>query len=170
MKFEAFIRDVPDFPKEGIIFKDITPVLKDADNFAALIDRMAMKWQDMNIDYVVGAESRGFIFGAPLALKLKAGFIPVRKPGKLPYRRMSESYELEYGSDTLEIHEDAIEKGSRVLITDDLLATGGTCAAVVRLVEKLGGEVKGIAFLIELDFLRGRDKMKGYEIDSVIHY
>ncbi|MFW5782577.1 MAG: adenine phosphoribosyltransferase, partial [Candidatus Muiribacteriaceae bacterium] len=110
------------------------------------------------------------IFGAPLALKLKAGFIPVRKPGKLPYRRMSESYELEYGSDTLEIHEDAIEKGSRVLITDDLLATGGTCAAVVRLVEKLGGEVKGIAFLIELDFLRGRDKMKGYEIDSVIHY
>ncbi|MCK9225873.1 MAG: adenine phosphoribosyltransferase [Candidatus Muirbacterium halophilum] len=170
MNIESIIRDVPDFPKEGIIFKDITPLLKNPKAFEKTISDMAKPFLNEKIDYVIGAESRGFIFGAPLALKLGAGFVPVRKPGKLPYNTISEEYSLEYGKDKVEIHEDAVEKGKKVLIVDDLLATGGTCKACIDLVERLGGEVKGIVFLIELLFLDGRKKLGDRKIHSLIKY
>lgn len=165
-----FIRDVPDFPKPGIIFKDITPLLADPAAFRQAVDQLAEPFRGAGVEAVVAAEARGFIFGGAVACELGAGFVPVRKPGKLPAETTSETYELEYGTDTLEIHTDAIRPGQKVLLLDDLLATGGTMAAIVRLVEKLGAEVVGIAFLIELSFLGGREKLKGYNLISLIRY
>lgn len=165
------IRDVVDFPKKGIVFKDITTVLKDAEGLRRIINYLTEHYKDAGIDYVAGIESRGFIFGTPLAYNLGAGFVVIRKPGKLPADTVSVDYDLEYGSDTLEIHSDAIEEGSKVLIVDDLLATGGTAAAACQLVEKVGGEVAGTAFVIELSFLNGREKMpEGVDIMSMVTY
>lgn len=170
MDLKKFIRDVQDFPKKGIVFKDITTLLKDNMAFKAALEQLYSKVSSLNVDKVVAIESRGFIFGSLLANKLNAGFVPVRKTGKLPAEKISESYQLEYGTDSLEIHTDAIQKGDRVLIHDDLLATGGTVQAVCKMVEKLGGEIVGILFLIELDFLKGREKLKNYPVHTVIHY
>lgn len=164
------IRDVPDFPKKGIIFKDITPLLQNTKLFKKAVDKLAGRFKDKKIDAVVSVESRGFILGSAIAYKLGASFIPVRKKGKLPYRTYSATYDLEYGQDTLEMHQDAIAGGDRVLIIDDLLATGGTLGAVIGLVEKMGGEIAGIGFLIELSFLKGREKNKDYEIFSLIKF
>jgi adenine phosphoribosyltransferase len=169
-KIKAGIRDVPDFPKPGIIFKDITPVLRDATLFRLVIDKFKEKLAGTEIDYVVCIESRGFIFGSALAYELGAGFIPVRKPNKLPHLKKSISYSLEYGQDTLEIHEDAIEKGKKVVIIDDLLATGGTAAATLELVEGLGADVVGAVFLIELEFLKGRERLSACKVTSLISY
>jgi adenine phosphoribosyltransferase len=162
------IRDIPDFPKKCIVFKDITTLLNDASSFQSAIDLLSDRYKDKKIDFVAGIEARGFIIGAALAYKLNAGFIPIRKPGKLPYKTLSMTYELEYGSDQLEIHEDALSPGQRVLVADDLLATGGTIKAAAGLIEKLKGEIVEIAFLIELTFLKGRDKLKKYNTFSLI--
>lgn len=170
MNLEQKIRNVKDFPKPGIGFKDITTLLKDKDALREAIDKMAENLKDKNVDLIVGPEARGFIFATPLAYKLGVGFVPVRKPGKLPYEVERYEYKLEYGTDVLEIHKDAITKGCRVAIVDDLLATGGTILAVTNLVEKLGGEVVGLEFLIELDFLKGRKKLEGYDVNSLVHY
>jgi len=170
MDLKQHIRHVPDFPKAGILFYDITTLLRDPIGFTATIDMLAMPFMDQGIDAVVGIESRGFILGGPVALRLGAGFIPIRKPGKLPAKALKESYDLEYGKDALEIHEDAIEKGQRILIVDDVLATGGTAAAAAQLVKKLGGELQGMAFLIELLFLNGREKLPGERVYSVLQY
>jgi adenine phosphoribosyltransferase len=164
------IRDIPDFPRPGIVFKDITPLLGDGPLFAKTIDVLAERYRDQKIDMVLGIESRGFIVGAALAYKLGAGFCVVRKPGKLPYDTHSASYELEYGTDSLEIHIDAIAQHARVLIVDDLIATGGTAAATAQLVSKLGGEVVECAFVIELSFLKGRDKLQPYGVFSLVQY
>ena len=164
------IRDVPDFPKKGILFKDITPVLSDIDTLRASIKEMAAPFMDLEIDVVVGIESRGFIFGAPIADVLDCSFVPVRKPGKLPWKTESVSYELEYGTDALEIHEDAITEGQNVLIVDDLLATGGTAEATCKLVSKLGGNIKGLSLLIELEGLNGRKRLNQYNVHSLIQY
>jgi adenine phosphoribosyltransferase len=164
------IRDIKDFPTEGILFKDITTLLKDAPGWAAVIDHLANRYRASNVDVVVGVESRGFIFGGALAHQLGAGFVPVRKRGKLPAPTIEEEYELEYGRDVLAIHADAIQRGQRVLAVDDLLATGGTMAATLRLIERLGGSILGAAFLIELAFLNGRERLKGYALESVIIY
>jgi len=169
-ELRAKIRDIKDFPTEGILFKDITTLLRDGPAWAAVIDHLAARYHTSRVDLVVGVESRGFIFGGALAHQLKAGFVPVRKRGKLPARTIEEEYELEYGRDVLAIHEDAVRPGQRVLIVDDLLATGGTMAATLRLVERLGGSVVGTAFLIELAFLKGRDRLPGHRIDSLIVY
>jgi len=169
-ELRAKIRDIKDFPTEGILFKDITTLLKDGPAWASVIDMLAARYHTALVDIVVGVESRGFIFGGALAHQLKAGFVPVRKRGKLPARTIEEEYALEYGRDILAIHEDAIQPGQRVLIVDDLLATGGTMAATVRLVERLGGKIVGAAFLIELAFLGGRAKLPGHEVHSVITY
>lgn len=165
---ERLIRNVPDFPKPGIIFKDITPLLADPAAMRETVDALIAPFADRRVDTVVGVESRGFIFGSLVADRLNAGFVPVRKPGKLPAETFSETYELEYGTDSVEIHTDAIAEGAHVLMIDDLLATGGTMAAACRLVEKLGAKVSGVAFVIELDFLHGRDRLDGYEIHSLI--
>jgi adenine phosphoribosyltransferase len=165
----ALMRDVPDFPKPGIIFKDITPILLDAPTFTRIIDWMASEVDGEQVDVIVGMESRGFIFGTPLVNKLDAGFVPARKPGKLPYDAIGVDYALEYGTARLEIHVDAIKPGQRVLIIDDLLATGGTAAATVELVEKLGGIVVACVFLVELDFLNGREKVNA-PVKALIHY
>lgn len=167
---QTIIRDVPDFPKKGILFKDITPLLKDAKAFQLAIDAFVEQIGKKKIDYIVGIESRGFIFSPVLAYKLHAGFIPVRKKGKLPHKTEEVSYDLEYGSAVLEIHRDALEKGARVAIVDDLLATGGTALATAHLVEKLGGKVEMMAFLIELNFLNGREKLSKYDIFSLLQY
>ena len=167
---KGLIRDIPDFPKKGIIFKDITTLLKDGDGFKRAVEAMAEGIDAKKIDLVVSVEARGFIFGSALAYKLGAGLVPVRKKGKLPYKTNEVTYDLEYGQDTLTIHQDAIKEGDRVLIVDDLLATGGTTAATIELIEKLKGEVADIVFLIELTFLKGRDKIKGYPIFSLIKY
>ncbi len=164
------IRNVPDFPKKGIVFRDITTLLKDAQAFGAAVDRVAARYSRRNIDLVVGVEARGFVLGAALAYKLGAGFVPLRKPGKLPAEVEREEYALEYGTDALEVHRDAVRKGERVLIVDDLLATGGTARAAARLVEKLGGDVVGIAFLVELAFLGGRAKLGGREAWALVSY
>ena len=164
------IRDVPDFPKKGILFRDITPVLSDIDTLRASVKEMAAPFMDLRIDVVVGIESRGFIFGAPIADLLNAGFVPVRKPGKLPWKTKSVSYELEYGTDALEIHEDAITEGQNVLIVDDLLATGGTAEATCKLVSKLGGNIKGLSVLIELKDLNGRKRLNQYNVHSLVQY
>lgn len=164
------IRDIKDFPTEGILFKDITTLLKDGPAWASVIDHLAAKYHTALVEVVVGVESRGFIFGGALAHQLKAGFVPVRKRGKLPSRTIEEEYELEYGRDVLAIHEDAIRPGQKVLVVDDLLATGGTMAATLRLIERLGGKVVGTTFLLELAFLKGRDRLRGYEVDALITY
>ena len=166
----AKIREVPDFPKPGILFYDITTLLKDAGAFKESIDLLTAPFSDRRIDVVVGMESRGFIFSAPMAYQLQAGFVPVRKLGKLPAETISVEYALEYGTNTLEVHRDAIEKGQRVLVVDDLLATGGTVDGTIELVERLGGTVVGLAFLVELLFLKGREQLKGRQIHSVIQY
>ena len=168
--FKGLIRNVPDFPKKGILFYDITTLLKDKRAFKEVIDILAARYRRQNIDLVVGVESRGFIFAPTLAYHIGAGFVPVRKPGKLPAETVKASYDLEYGQDTLEIHRDAIQKGQRVLVVDDLLATGGTAAAVVQLIRQLGGEVAGVAFLVELEFLNGRKKLDGYTVYSLLQY
>ena len=164
------IRDIPDFPKEGIIFKDITPLLNDPIAFKKAIDILAKRYKKEQVDQIVAIESRGFIFGAALAYKLKVGFVPIRKKGKLPHKTKSVSYELEYGTDTLEIHEDAVKPNSRVLVVDDLLATGGTVAAVLRLLRDLQATIVGVAFVIELRFLKGRRKMQDFPLYSIIKF
>ena len=164
------IRDIPNFPKEGIIFKDITPLLLDPQGLKETGDRIADYFKGRGIKKVMGAEARGLIVATLVAERLDAGMIPVRKPGKLPWKTISASYELEYGIDTLEIHQDAVQSGDQVLVVDDLLATGGTAKACCDMVEKLGGEVAGVAFLIELRFLNGREKLKDYDILSLIQY
>ena len=169
-EIKKLIRDIADFPKPGINFKDITTLLSDGPGFKRAIDLLAERYKDKKIDIVIGAEARGFIVGAPLAYVLGAGFVPVRKPGKLPGETEKATYELEYGSDTLEIHKDALIKGHRVLVVDDLLATGGTVGAVAELIKKLGAEMVEAAFLIELKFLNGRDKLKGIPVHSLIQY
>jgi adenine phosphoribosyltransferase len=166
----ALIREVPDFPKPGIRFYDITTLLKEPDAFREVIDRMAAQVGDTKIDVVVGMESRGFIFSAPLAYKLNAGFVPVRKLGKLPAETIEVEYELEYGTATLEIHSDAIGKGQRVLIVDDLLATGGTVMGTIELVRRLGGEIAGLSFMVELSALNGRDKLDEFDIHTLLTY
>ena len=170
MDLYKLIRDVKDFPKEGILFKDITTLLQDGEGLAASIDQMAEKIEGVDFDLVVGPEARGFIFGVPIAYKLKKGFVPVRKPGKLPYQCVNQSYDLEYGSSTIEMHIDAIQKGQKVVIVDDLLATGGTTKAMIDLIEKMGGVVAKVVFLIELEELNGRELLKGYDIESILQY
>ncbi|MGM8363448.1 adenine phosphoribosyltransferase [Flavobacterium sp. ARAG 55.4] len=170
MQLENYIRDIQGFPKEGILFKDITPLLNDAQATQECLKTLAASLKGQKINKVVGAESRGFLFGILLAQELNAGFIPVRKHGKLPYDTVSVSYDLEYGTDTLEIHKDAIQKGDKVLIHDDVLATGGTAKAVCDLVEKLGGEIVQFNFLMELTFLNGREKLNGYNIFAAVTY
>ncbi len=169
-ELKALVRTVPDFPKPGILFYDITTLLRDKAGFAKLIDALAAHYIPSNIDLVLGIEARGFIFGPALAYRLNAGFVPVRKPRKLPAPVARVTYDLEYGSDTLEIHLDAIQRGQRVVLVDDLLATGGTMEATVKLVKQLGGEIAGLAFAVELDFLKGRDRFPGYDIFSLLHY
>ena len=169
-QLKKLIREVPDFPKPGILFYDITTLLKDPAGLKAVIDALRDRYARTKVDLVLGVEARGFIFAPALAYALGAGFIPVRKPQKLPARTVREEYQLEYGSDSLEIHADAIQPGQSVLIVDDLLATGGTAAAVARLVEKLGGKVAGLGFVVELDFLKGREKLAGHDVFSLLHY
>jgi adenine phosphoribosyltransferase len=167
---KKYIRDIPDFPKKGIVFKDISTFLADKGAFKQVIDDFANRYKDKGINKIVAADARGFIFGGALAYKLNCGFVPVRKKGKLPYKTISADYELEYGSDTLFMHEDAISEGEKVLILDDLLATGGTAKAICELVESLKGEIVELAFVIELGFLKGRGKLKGYPVYCQIVY
>ena len=167
---KSLIREVPDFPKPGILFYDITTLLKDAGGLKAVIDGLSAHGKDLKIDTVVGVEARGFIFAPAVAYALGVGFVPVRKPNKLPAAAERVEYELEYGTDILEIHRDAVAIGHRVLIVDDVLATGGTAAGVAQLVKRLGGEVVGMSFVIELDFLKGRDKLPGMNTKSLVHY
>jgi len=170
MNLEKLIRDVPNFPIEGIVFKDITTLLKDANGFEETLAQLYNISKNKKISKVVGVESRGFIFGGALAAKLGVGFVPIRKPGKLPAEKVSETYELEYGTDTIEIHKDAINENDKVLIHDDLLATGGTMEAACNLVEKMGASIQQISFIIELNFLNGREKLDKYDVQSLIHY
>jgi len=167
---KSLIRDVPGFPKEGIVFKDITPLLQDPAGLRNTVDALADHYKDSGAEIVVGTEARGFIIAPAVALRLGAGFVPVRKPGKLPYETVSATYELEYGTDTVEMHTDAVRPGQKVLMIDDLLATGGTMAACCELVESRGGQVVGCGFIIELSFLNGRDKLKKYDVFSLIQY
>lgn len=169
MELKDTIRAIEDYPKKGVIFRDITTLLKDKDAFNKAVDEMAEKI-DKDVDKIIGIEARGFIFGAALAYKLNKGFVPVRKPGKLPWDKVSESYELEYGEDSIEIHKDAIEAGEKIVIVDDLLATGGTSKACINLVEKLKGEVSSAIFLVELEDLKGREILSGTRVESIIKY
>lgn len=170
MDIKSLIRDVVDFPKEGIVFKDITTILKDKDGLRASVDQIQDKLTDVQFDYVIGPESRGFIFGVPIAYNMNKGFIPIRKAGKLPYKTKSKEYALEYGSAIIEIHLDAIKPGDKVVIIDDLLATGGTSKATIELIEELGGQVVKLVYLIELEFLKGREIIGNYAIDSIVKY
>lgn len=170
MNLEEKIRNVQDFPKEGIGFKDITTLICDGEGFKLAVDRMADYLREKKVDLIVGPEARGFIFGTPVAYALGVGFVPIRKPGKLPSEVETIEYDLEYGTDILEIHRDAIKPGQRVAIVDDLLATGGTTAAAVKLIEKLGGQVVCLEFLIELTFLNGRNKLEGYDVQTLVQY
>ncbi|MFH1594085.1 MAG: adenine phosphoribosyltransferase [Candidatus Omnitrophota bacterium] len=167
---KKIIRNVPDFPKKGIVFRDITTLIGNSEALKDVLDNLSARYKEKKIDYIVSIESRGFIFGAALAYILNAGFVPVRKKGKLPSETHSITYDLEYGTDTLEIHKDAIESGKRVLVIDDLLATGGTASAVVDLVKRLGANVVEVAFAIELEFLKGREKLKGVPVYSLVKY
>jgi adenine phosphoribosyltransferase len=169
-KVTALIRDIPDFPQPGIVFKDITPVLAHAEAFQSVITEVATAAQELHAERIVGIESRGFLFGAPVADRLRLGFVPVRKPGKLPAETLSVDYALEYGTNTVEIHTDALTQEQRVVIVDDVLATGGTAAATAHLVEQAGGVVAGFVFVIELGFLCGRERLSGYEVRSLIRY
>ena len=168
MDLKAYIRDIPDFPKPGILFKDITPLLADPEAFAFALQEMEKIVRPLEPDRILAIESRGFIFGGALAARMGVGFIPVRKPGKLPFTTIRETYDLEYGKDSLEIHHDAIRPGQKVVVVDDLLATGGTALATVRLAEKLGAKVAGLVFLIELEFLHGRDRLAGYIVRAQV--
>ncbi len=168
MDLRKIIREVPDFPKEGIVFYDITTILQNPEGLTAAIDQIQDKLKDLDFDYIVGPESRGFIFGVPVAYNMNKGFLPVRKAGKLPYKTKSKEYALEYGTATIEMHVDAIQPGSKVVIIDDLLATGGTSKATIELIEELGGEVVQLVYLIELGFLDGRKKLEGYNVDAII--
>ena len=170
MDLTKIIRDIPDFPEPGILFRDITPVLQDGEALVSSVDQMAEKMAKMDYDIIAGPESRGFIFGVPLAYKLKKGFIPIRKKGKLPSETISKEYALEYGTATIEMHKDAIKKGQKVFIVDDLLATGGTAKAMAQMIEEAGGIVAGFVFLIELEGLNGRKVLEGYQVESVIKY
>jgi adenine phosphoribosyltransferase len=170
IKLEDWVRDIPDFPQKGVLFKDITPLLQDPKAFHMAMDRLAAHYAGAGIEAVVGVESRGFIFGAPLAYLLNCGFVPVRKFGKLPSETVSVEYALEYGTNVVELHTDAIKPGQRVLIVDDLLATGGTVSASIELVEKMGGHIAGIAFLVELGFLKGRDRLPDHDVFALIQY
>lgn len=170
MNLYDYIVDIPDFPSEGILFRDVTPLMQDKDAYKESIRLLAEFAEDKNIDVVVGPEARGFLFGCPVALKLNTGFVPVRKPGKLPRETVSMKYDLEYGSNEIHMHKDSIKKGQRVLIVDDLLATGGTVDAAIKLIEQMGGEVAGCAFLVELEALKGRELLKGYDIYSILKY
>jgi adenine phosphoribosyltransferase len=170
VQLESLIRAIPDFPIPGILFRDITPLLSDAGGFKAMVDLFADKFRGANVEYVVGIEARGYMLGAPVAYALGAGFIPVRKPGKLPGEKYSEEYELEYGTNTLEIHADALTRGKRVLVIDDLLATGGTMAATLRLLERLGAHIAGVGVLIELAALNGRAALPGVDVTSFVTY
>ena len=167
---KELVRDVPDFPQKGIIFKDITPLFRNPESLKEIVNKISDRYAGNNIDLVVGAEARGFLIGPAIAANLNAGFVPIRKPGKLPCETATVTYQLEYGTDTLEIHKDAITPGNRVLMVDDLLATGGTMAASCDLVESLGGKIVGCAFIIELGFLNGKEKLNNYDIFSLIHY
>jgi adenine phosphoribosyltransferase len=167
---KKYIRAIPDWPKKGILFRDITPLLGDAKAFKAAVDAMAVDYMGKGIQYVAAAEARGFIFGAAVAAKLNAGYVPVRKKGKLPYKTESITYDLEYGSNTMEVHKDAVPAGAKVLMVDDLLATGGTIEAACKLIEKIGGKIEGLVFLIELAELHGIDKLSKYKVKSIISY
>jgi len=167
---KKLIREIPDFPKKGILFYDITTLLKDKLGLATLIDALAEYYLPKKVDLILGMEARGFIFGPALAYRLNAGFVPVRKPGKLPAETARVEYELEYGTNILEIHKDAVQKGQRVIIVDDLLATGGTAEATTKLATSLGAEIAGLGFVVELDFLKGRDKLRQYDVYSLLHY
>ena len=169
-QLKTLIREIPDFPKKGILFYDITTLLKDKTGFATLIDKLSEHYISRQIDLVLGMEARGFIFAPALAYRLNAGFVPVRKPGKLPAETAKVSYDLEYGSNALEVHKDAIQKGQRVIIVDDLLATGGTAEATCQLARSLGAEIAGLGFVVELDFLKGRDKLQQYDVFSLLRY
>ena len=169
-RLAALVRDIPDFPRPGVTFKDITPLLADADGFRSAVDGIADRFDGAGIDRVLGVEARGFILAAPIAYRFGAGFTPVRKAGKLPWQVEAEEYELEYGTDLLEIHRDAIEPGERILVVDDVLATGGTAAATARLVERLGGEVVGLGFVLELGFLNGRSRLPERDVLSLVRY
>jgi len=166
----GYIRSIPDWPKKGILFRDITPLLADPKTFAAAVETLCEGFADVGIRYVAAVEARGFIFGAAVAAKLNAGFVPIRKKGKLPFKTESISYDLEYGTDTLQVHSDAMGRGAKVLMVDDLLATGGTMAAACKLIEKIGGKIAGITFLVELSELAGREKLRPYRINTVITY
>ena len=169
-ELKAKIREVPDFPKKGILFYDVTTLLKDSDGLRRVIDILSERYHDSGIDQVLGIESRGFIFGPAVAINIGAGFVPVRKPGKLPAETLSVSYDLEYGQDTLEIHVDGVEPGQRVVVVDDLIATGGTAEATASLVTKLGGEIAEMAFVLELEFLNGRSRLKDHKVFSMLKY
>ena len=169
-ELKAFIREIPDFPKEGIVFYDITTLLQNPLGLRRAVDQFVWLFASLEVDKVVGIESRGFLFGPVLAYNLNAGFVPVRKPGKLPWETVEQSYELEYGYDSIEMHQDAIKPGERVLIVDDLIATGGTAQAATQLVESLGGQVSGLGFLLELSFLDGRSKLEGHQVESLMSY
>lgn len=170
MDLSKKIRDIVDFPKEGIVFKDITPILHDPEALRSSMDQMKDKLDGVDFDLVLGPESRGFIFGVPLAYNMNKGFVPVRKKGKLPYKTKQKEYTLEYGSAVIEVHEDAIAPGQKVVIVDDLLATGGTSKAVIEMIEEMGGEVVGLVYLIELEFLKGRELLTGYKVESLLKY
>lgn len=169
-ELKKIIRDVPDFPKPGIMFKDITPLLNNPKAFSSITQKFCERFQNASVDKIVGIESRGFIFGSALSLQLGKGFVPVRKAGKLPWTKISEEYVLEYGKDKLEMHADALARGDRVLVVDDLLATGGTAEAVCKMVEKQGAHIVSLAFVVELDFLKGHEKLKKWEVFSLIHF
>lgn len=169
-RIEEYVRSIPDFPEPGIIFRDVTSILQDADGLKLAIDSMQDCLKDVDVDVIVGTESRGFIFGVPIAYNLHKPFVPVRKKGKLPCETISRSYDLEYGSATIEMHKDSIQPGQRVAIVDDLIATGGTIEAAIKMIEELGGEVVKVIFLMELAGLKGREKLKGYDVESVICY
>ena len=169
-ELQKHIRSIADWPKKGILFRDITPLLAEPGAFADAVDALCLDFEERSVDYVASVEARGFIFGAAVAKKLGAGFVPIRKKGKLPFKTESVTYDLEYGTDTLEVHSDAVGRGAKVLMVDDLLATGGTMAAACKLIEKIGGQIVGISFLIELTELSGRQKLNGYIIKTVISY
>ena len=169
-KLEEYVKSIPDFPEKGIIFRDVTSVLQDADGLHMAIDQMQKKLEGVDFDIVLGPESRGFIFGVPIAYNMHKAFVPVRKKGKLPRATISQTYDLEYGTATIEIHKDAIQPGQKIVIIDDLIATGGTTEAIIKMVEELGGEVVRCVFLMELAGLKGREKLNGYDIDSAIIY
>jgi len=170
MELGKLIRDIPDWPVKGVLFKDITTLLRDPDAFQEAVDGLVDHYIDQEVDIVAAIEARGFIFGAPLAYELAAGFVPIRKPGKLPHEKISASYTLEYGTNTLEMHKDAIRPGQRVLLVDDVLATGGSAKAAVELIEKVGGKVVGIVFLADLTYLKGMEKLRGYSVFSLLKF